>query len=361
MGWFESGPRASGEQDLRAPTSGGGNSLLLPFLLLSLGQLGQHPGKAPNQQNPLDTLLRLAQIKGLMSKGDSASREETLRQQLAQGLLAGNLQPGQEGPIAPYDENAGYALATQIGPEMLNAWRALRPALEAQGRVPHPDAMKQKVKAQGWAERAPGIASGLAPTASMSEDDIRSVAANVPPANLAALLSLPSKQALTDEQVKALQAKFPTIAPQAEATLKKTQSQNKKIIKETEFVGKPKAGKPSVYDKRVATWVENYLHGEDFADTPANKGLAPGLGVTYGSMPAVSRQEAAAADAKAELNPALRDIKLQAYQEAFGGGQGSTTAPAGKGRLSGQKTAKPDGTYKLPDGQTVTVRGGVIQ
>lgn len=320
MGWFESVAHVPGEQALRAPPSGGDNSLLLPLLLLSLGQLGQHPGRASNR-NPLDTLLRLAQIKGVMQKGDSARREEILRQQLSQGLLAGNLQPGHEGPIAPYDENAGFALATQLGPEMLNAWRALRPALEAQGRVPHPDAMKQKVEAQGWAERAPGIASGLAPTASMSEDDIRSVAANVPPANLAALLNLPSKQALTDEQVKAMQAKFPTIAPQGEAALERTRAQAKKIKKETELVGKSKAGKPTEGDKRVAAWVENYLHGEDFADTPANKGMAPGLGITYGSTLAVSRQEAAAADVKAELNPTMRDIKMRAYQEAFGGQQ----------------------------------------
>lgn len=296
MRWFESDPQAPGGQELRAPPSGGDNSLLLPLLLMSLGQLGQHPGGRASNQNPLDTLFRLAQIQGVMQQGDSARQEERLRQQLGQGLL-GDLQPGQAGPPAPYDENAGFALATQLGPEMLNAWRALRPALEAQGRVPHPDAMKQKVEAQGWAERAPGIARGLAPTASMSEDDIRSVAANVPPANLAALLTLPSKQALTDEQVKAMQAKFPTIAPMAEATLGKTQEQRKKIKKETEFVGKPKAGRSTEKDKDVEALAKEMRQvGQEQADQMVKKSALLNLGVP---------------------NP----LHLRAYQAAFGQGQ----------------------------------------
>lgn len=397
-------------------------------MYLGLSGLRQHQQRSQMEQ----------QIK--MREQAEIKRQQDLQRQLSQGLQ-GDLQPGQLGPPAPYNENEGYALATQIGPEMLNALRGLRPALEAQGRVPHPDTMKQKIKAQGWAAGAPGIASGLAPHLSMPEGDIQSVAANVPPTQLSALLGLPMREemndirqqnaetqagrlklaqqienletemaklrganlqarnenlgaktdytlgttpgrvSLLDEQVKALQAKYPTIAPMAEAKLAgekartvKTQEETKwvtpkaqagiqgqqarteKTKKETTFVGTTKAGKPSESDKRVAAWVENYLHGEDFADQPGEKGY-------FRDTPAISRREAAAFDVKNELNPAMRDIKMRAYQEAFGGQQGGATAsaatsPANQAR-PGEEVRQDPRTgkrYVNRNGQVVEVR-----
>lgn len=148
----------------------------------------------------------------------------------------------------------------------------------------------------------------------------------------------PLKQELTGELIKAMQAKYPTIAPMAQAQLEGQQGKNAEFKlmspgkvegqrltnegkrKKNAIIGTTKAGKPSESDKRVAAWVENYLHGEDFADQPGEKGW-------LSDSPAVSRREAAAADMKAELNPQLKDIKLRAYQEAFGGQRGGGAAP----------------------------------
>lgn len=51
------------------------------------------------------------------------------------------------------------------------------------------------------------------------------------------------------------------------------------------------------------------------------------------------------------------------YKERDAAQKVGQAAPAvgGKSHLSGQRTSKPDGTYKLPNGTTVTVKGGVIQ
>jgi hypothetical protein len=121
--------------------------------------------------------------------------------------------------------------------------------------------------------------------------------------------------------------------------------------------GKP--SRPAESDKLVTAWAEQYQYSDEFADIPAEPGY---FGTSYGSTPAQSRRELADQDWQNELNPTVRGFKLRAYQQVFGGGgQGGTTASRTGGTLSGQKTSRRDGTYRLPSGETVTVRGGVIQ
>jgi len=70
-----------------------------------------------------------------------------------------------------------------------------------------------------------------------------------------------------------------------------------------------------------------------------------------------------------EVNSMMEDVSKASVRPASSLGtgplsprpQGPATTPQRKHQLSGSKTGKPDGTYKLQDGSTVTVKGGVIQ
>lgn len=91
-----------------------------------------------------------------------------------------------------------------------------------------------------------------------------------------------------------------------------------KLRKEIPLIGTAKAGKPSESDKRVATWVENYKYGEEFADRPEKKGALSNFGISYGSKPSKSRRDLAWADVERAPLGSIRDIKQRAFQAAFG-------------------------------------------
>ncbi len=94
--------------------------------------------------------------------------------------------------------------------------------------------------------------------------------------------------------------------------------------------------------RAIAALAREYASGEAYADQPAVKGLlSPAIPLVsilgLGSKPALSRQERA----KEHMNKALKEadvsFRRQAYQQAFGGGQGGATAapsqPAPVGRI----------------------------
>lgn len=161
------------------------------------------------------------------------------------------------------------------------------------------------------------------------------------------------------------------------------------LIAMTRKQGGGRGGKLTDADKTVQALAEMYQTSPDYKDIPEYKGKAPDWGITYGARPAKSRRDLAWAHVSKATSDQERNRRLRAFQSVFpdnpadhvpatdedeedeSGPIEVPTRPSpaklpsrsvpSKNRLSGQKTTKPDGTYKLPSGETVTVRGGVIQ
>lgn len=99
-----------------------------------------------------------------------------------------------------------------------------------------------------------------------------------------------------------------------------------------------KAGKPSAREQDVEVFKQHFA------------------GMTDDEINAFI--EDAPANAKAKML-AAKQAKFQERRKEILSGVGQSQG--GASSLSGQRTSKPNGTYRLPDGRTVTVRGGIIQ
>jgi len=148
---------------------------------------------------------------------------------------------------------------------------------------------------------------------------------------------------LLEERVKTLQERRPFIAPQAAANVSATEAKTEKTKKETQFVGQSKAGQVSGRGKVSGRDqdVEAYMrHFEGMPDEEIERQI---------EMASVARRGMMHQAKQANFDKRRQEI-LERVRQSQGGSS-----------LSGQRTSKPDGTYQLPDGRTVTVRGGVIQ
>lgn len=131
-----------------------------------------------------------------------------------------------------------------------------------------------------------------------------------------------------------IDTKYGRTAPQ-QSLMKERDARTDKTRAEIPFVGQ-KASSES--DKRVATWVEHYKYGDEFADRPAKSGPLETFGIPWRSKPGRSRQELAEIDVKMTPPGVLQDIKRRAYQEAFGEGD---TDPSPASRVPSRSTPTP--------------------
>lgn len=292
----------------------------------------------------------------------------------------------------PFDGRALMQLLVQVDPKYALDAHA-QPFMQQAGMVQSPEEIKLRAQAANRARGVPGTSAAIrAFNPSVEQDVADLIARDVPTSELSSIIPMSVRQQQADtgsrgvtlrednaylrtpqaqfnadntrirtdafvknieDRLADLQATLPTRVEQqaagAEANRERAATTREMRPVQVEGgkkrnaqIGTTKAGKPAESDKRVVAWVQEYLTSPEFADVPEDKGL-------FRSTPAKSRREQAAEDARTEANPTVRDIKLRAYQEAFGGGQGGSTAPSAS-------TNAPTATG--PNGQKLILQNG---